>query len=169
MTKNTEPNVDNNQPIETSIQTDATNAIKSNQETKRKRLVSIEWIAASNETIDEIDSIEDDFAFVQRENKRRKIAISAKRAENKENIAMVPLLRCNGDGMVNSNKALVRVTKPPTDGKNGIEPNKLRAKYEKIHTNTVQKMNAQAEQLRMEISTLRTALANEQNAVRCLR
>lgn len=153
---------------------DATeNAVKSNQETKRKRLTSIEWMAASNETINEIDSTEDDFAFVQRENKRRKIAISAIQAENKENIVelSLPLLpQCNDDdGTCNSNKALVRVTKPPTDGKNGMEPNKLRAKYEKIHTNTVQKMNAQAEQLRMEISTLRTALANEQNAVRVLR
>lgn len=153
-----------------SIDTDTTNdALTSHQETKRKRLVSIEWMAASNETINEIDSTEDDFAFVQRENKRRKIAISAKRAENKENMAEPPLLQCCGDGTLDSNKPLGRLTKPPTDGKDGIGTNKLRAKYEKIHTNTVQKLNAQAEQLRMEISTLRTALANEQNAVRVLR
>lgn len=158
------------------IETTTTDVIKSKNETKRKRLTSIEWMAASNETINEIDSIEDDFAFVQSENKRRKIAISAKRAENKENIA-VPLLslstsaqRC-GNGTSYSNKPLARLTKQPTDGKIGIETNtnKLRAKYEKIHTNTVQKMHAQAEQLRMEITTLRTALANEQNAVRSLR
>lgn len=145
-------------------------AIKSKKETKRKRLISIEWMAASNETINEIDSTEDDFAFVQSENKRRKIAIAAKRAQNKENIAEPSSTRCCGNGTtVNSNKPLVRLTKQPTDGKIGIETNKLRAKYEKIHTNTVQKMHAQAEQLRMEISTLRTALANEQNAVRILR
>lgn len=146
--------------------------VKSNKEAKRKRLISIEWMAASNETINEIDATEDDFAFVQSENKRRKIAIAAKRAENKENIDMSPLpssTRCGGNGTVNSNKPLLRLAKPSTDGKAGIEPNKLRAKYEKIHTNTVQKMHAQAEQLRMEISTLRTALANEQNAVRVLR
>lgn len=156
-------------------ETTTSDDIKSKNETKRKRLTSIEWMAASNETINEIDSIEDDFAFVQSENKRRKIAISAKRAENKENIA-VPLLplsstttqRC-GNGTLNSNKPLARLTKQPTDGKLGVETNKLRVKYEKIHTNTVQKMHAQAEQLRMEISTLRTALASEQNAVRVLR
>lgn len=155
------------------IETDTTNdAVKSNHETKRKRLVSIDWMAASNETINEIDSTEDDFAFVQRENKRRKIAISAKRAENKENIAVTPSPLSTTslvDGKPNLNKPLVRLTKPPTDGKDGTEPNQLRTKYEKIHTNTVQKMNAQADQLRMEISTLRTALANEQNAVRVLR
>lgn len=149
---------------------DNVDAIKSKKETKRKRLISIEWMAASNETINEIDSTEDDFAFVQSENKRRKIAIAAKRAQNKENIAVPSSTRCCGNGTtVNSNKPLMRLTKQPTDGKIGIETNKLRAKYEKIHTNTVQKMHAQAEQLRMEISTLRTALANEQNAVRILR
>lgn len=147
--------------VEKSTKTNSTNAIKSKNQTKRKRLISIEWMAASNETINEIDSIEDDFAFIQSENKRRKIAISAKRAENKENIAVSPSL--------NSKKPHLRLTKQPIDGKNGIETNKLRAKYDKIHTNTVQKMNAQAEQLRMEIGTLRTALANEQYAVRILR
>lgn len=159
------------------IETSTADVVESKTEAKRKRLTSIEWMAASNETINEIDSTEDDFAFVQSENKRRKIAISAKRAENKENIAvsLLPLStsttqRC-GNGTSNSNKPLARLTKQPTDGKIGIDTNtnKLRAKYEKIHTNTVQKMHAQAEQLRMEISTLRTALANEQNAVRLLR
>lgn len=131
------------------------------KEIKRKKLTSIEWIAASNETINEMDAIEDDYAFVQRENKRQKIEISSNRKRNKEN--------CTRNIGTNSKAPPSSSTKPSKDGKNSTEPNKLRLKYEKIHANTVQKLNAQAEQLRMEISTLRTALANEQNAVRTLR
>lgn len=133
-----------------------------NKDVKRKKLTSIEWIAASNETINELDDIGDDYAFVQRENKRQKIEISAKRRGNKENCL-------NSPKSSNSKVPPSSSVKQPKDGKNSTETSKLRLKYEKIHANTVQKLNAQAEQLRMEISTLRTALANEQNAVRTLR
>lgn len=131
------------------------------KEIKRKKLTSIEWIFASNETINEMDATEDDYAFVQRENKRQKIEISSNRKRNKEN-------RPRNIG-INSSAPPFSSVKPSKDGKNSTEPNKLRLKYEKIHANTVQKLNAQAEQLRMEISTLRTALTNEQTAVRTLR
>lgn len=56
-----------------------------------------------------------------------------------------------------------------SDTKVSHEPDKLRMKYENIHTTTVQKLTAQAEQLRLEITILRTALANEQSTVRVLR
>lgn len=112
------------------------------KKTKRKKSTSIEGIGVESETSDV------EYAIVQHENKRQKIEIG------KQN-------------------DVIDVDKPsakqPKDAKNNTETNKLRSKYENIHANTVQKLNAQAEQLRMEIGTLRTALANEQNAVRILR
>lgn len=143
---------------------DITRTNGTNRDVKRKKLTSIEWIAASNETINELDDIGDDYAFVQRENKRQKIEISAKRRGNKENCLNSPKSDSSNSKVPPSSSV-----KQPKDGKNSTETSKLRLKYEKIHANTVQKLNAQAEQLRMEISTLRTALANEQNAVRTLR
>lgn len=47
--------------------------------------------------------------------------------------------------------------------------NPLQAKYENIHTTTVQKLTTYADRLRQEIGTLKTALASEQNTVRILR
>lgn len=123
---------------------------------KRKKLTTIDWITASNETINETAAIEEDYTFVQRKNKRQKIEINSNQKRNKENYE-------------HSKAPPSSSAKRSKDGKNCIEPNKLRLKYEKIHANTVQKLNAQADQLRMEINTLRTALANEQNAVRTLR
>lgn len=120
---------------------------------KRKKSTSIEGdaINVENETIDV------EYAIVQHDNKRQKIEIH----KNKENNPTP--IKTDGLGVVKS------TIKQPKDAKNNTETNKLRSKYENIHANTVQKLNAQAEQLRMEISTLRTALANEQNAVRVLR
>lgn len=134
------------------------------KKTKRKNLSVTESLAISSETINEIDASEAEYAIVQRANKRQKIEISTNKRKTYENGSKSH----NDDGLVSSKPPLSSV-KQPKDGKSCIETNKLRLKYENIHTNTVQKLNAQAEQLRMEISTLRTALANEQNAVRVLR
>lgn len=117
---------------------------------KRKKSTSSEGITVENEPID-VTNV--DYEIVQHENKRQKIEIL-----KSEEI----------DEKLNLDKSSVDAIKPK-DAKNHTETNKLRLKYENIHTNTVQKLNAQAEQLRIEISTLRTALANEQNAVRALR
>lgn len=137
-------------------------ALKKN--TKRKNLGLTESLAISSETINEIDSSDADYAIVQRENKRQKVEISA----NKRKVYEKSSKSLNDDGLVSTRPPLSSA-KQPKDGKSCAETNKLRLKYENIHANTVQKLNAQAEQLRMEISTLRTALANEQNAVRVLR
>lgn len=138
----------------------------SRKEIKRKKLTSIEWIAASNETINEIDAIEADYSFVQRANKRQKIEIELIPTEEEDKENCPRLRKCDGQS---SKGAVPRCVKPTIDGKTSTETGKLRTKYEQIHAVTVQKLNAHAEQLRMEISTLRTALANEQNAVRTLR
>lgn len=122
---------------------------------KRKKSTSTDEVTDSNEIIDENEI---DYAIIENEYKRQKIEIVANRKENKENEVTVPVK----DGLTPSNKA-------PKHIKCNDDNRKLRLKYENIHANTVQKLNAQAEQLRMEISTLRTALANEQNAVRVLR
>lgn len=53
--------------------------------------------------------------------------------------------------------------KPPTS------TNQLQAKYDNIHTTTVQKLTTYADRLRQEIATLKTALATEQHTVRILR
>lgn len=131
------------------------------RKTKRKKSTSTDEVADSNEIIDENEI---DYAIIENENKRQKIELVANRKENKENELTVPV----GDGLT-VEKPLMPSNKAPKDTKCNNDNSKLRLKYENIHTNTVQKLNAQAEQLRMEISTLRTALANEQNAVRVLR
>lgn len=122
------------------------------KKTKRKKSTSIEGIGVENETIDV------EYAIVQHENKRQKIEIRKHNENNKRT-----LIKSDGTDVDKPS------AKQPKDAKNNTEASKLRLKYENIHANTVQKLNAQAEQLRMEISTLRTALANEQNAVRNLR
>lgn len=144
--------------------TEKTSCVEMKKDIKRKKLTSIEWIAASNETINEIDALESDYAFVQHENKRQKIEIRTNRRGNKENNPK----QLKNDSS-HSKRAVSSSMKQPQDGKSSTETSKLRLKYENIHANTVQKLNAQAEQLRMEISNLRAALANEQNAVRTLR
>lgn len=116
------------------------------KKTKRKKSTIIETVGDENETIDI------DYAIVQNEHKRQKIEI------RKNN----PKPKAEGLSVEKSPAKQTKDTKQ-------TETSKLRSKYENIHANTVQKLNAQAEQLRMEISTLRTALANEQNAVRVLR
>lgn len=118
------------------------------KQTKRKKSTSIDGICIE-------DGI--NYTIFQHENKRQKIEIPSKCKQ-----------KSIGEGREILGKTLSASSKPK-DAKNNIETNKLRLKYENIHTNTVQKLNAQAEQLRMEISTLRTALANEQSAVRVLR
>lgn len=119
---------------------------------KRKKSTSIDGIAVENEGNDI------NYTIVHHENKRQKIEVP---------------LKCKEETPTNEKVVLEQPStsaKPTKDGKsNNFETNKLRLKYENIHTNTVQKLSAQADQLRMEISTLRTALANEQNAVRILR
>lgn len=121
------------------------------KKTKRKKSTSIEGIGVENETI----GIE--YAIVQHENKRQKIEI-----HKNQNIGPK-------SGKAEGSSADKSTAKQVKDAKNTAETSKLRLKFDNIHANTVQKLNAQAEQLRMEISTLRTALANEQSAVRVLR
>lgn len=120
---------------------------------KRKKSTSIERISVENEST---DTIHVDYKVVEHENKRQKIEIPSNRKSADE----------SGKSTLDKSSPVIA---KPKDVKNPTETNKLRLKYENIHTNTVQKLNAQADQLRMEISTLRTALANEQNAVRVLR
>ncbi|XP_055301822.1 centromere protein F isoform X2 [Sitodiplosis mosellana] len=121
------------------------------RKTKRKKSTSIDGIGVENDTND----IE--YAIVEHENKRQKIEIRKHKENNQTSI--------KADGLHMDKPP----AKQPKDAKPNAETNKLRLKYENIHANTVQKLNAQAKQLRLEISTLRTALANEQNAVRVLR
>lgn len=128
---------------------------------KRKKSTSIDGITVLNETIDATDIA---YAIIQNENKRQKIELLVDREANKENQT-----KLSNEERLTSDKSSISKEKSPKDAKCTNESSKLRLKYENIHTNTVQKLNAQAEQLRMEISTLRTALANEQNSVRVLR
>ncbi|XP_031635433.1 janus kinase and microtubule-interacting protein 3-like [Contarinia nasturtii] len=123
------------------------------KKTKRKKSTSIDGI--------ENEAIDINYAIVQHENKRQKIEIPPNLNGNISNPTKDD---------VDLEQTPPTTAKPTKDAKcNHTETNKLRLKYENIHTNTVQKLNAQADQLRMEINTLRTALANEQNAVRILR
>lgn len=126
------------------------NGTEKPQKSKRKITASVDELSV----IDDTDAFTQEYAIVQNENKRQKIEITR---SNKENNANAP----------NEKKPTTPSAKPKEV--KSTETNKLRAKYENIHANTVQKLNAQAEQLRMEISTLKAALANEQNAVRTLR
>lgn len=127
-----------------------------------------------NYNSESINNNEIGYEIVEHENKRQKIEIKKchQMANNKENEITTQT----------TNKANATTTTPATaviaaaaaekilqKQMKSNEPDKLRIKYENIHTTTVQKLTAQAEQLRSEISTLRTALANEQQAVRTLR
>lgn len=131
---------------------------------KRKKSTS-----SDSYVIDSIDGI--DYEIVQHENnKRQKIEIS-KSPENpsddKENNTHNESNDNEKSEMPSNGNVSQKLAK--TNTKANHEPDKLRMKYENIHTTTVQKLTAQAEQLRLEISTLRTALSNEQSAVRVLR
>lgn len=131
---------------------------------KRKKSTS-----SDSYVIDSIGGI--DYEIVQHENnKRQKIEIFKSPdnpSDDKENNTHnEPNNKGKSEPTSNEN---VPQKLAKTNTKASHEPDKLRMKYENIHTTTVQKLTAQAEQLRLEISTLRTALANEQCAVRVLR
>lgn len=137
-----------NENVQTNENTDA------KPKNKRKKSTSNDGMAIEHEAT---DTIHVDYEVVHNENKRQKIEIPPNH-RNKDS------LKLNGSNVEKSS-----IATKSKDVKIATETNKLRLKYENIHTNTVQKLNAQADQLRMEISVLRTALANEQNAVRVLR
>lgn len=154
-----EPNASDIAAInEMSIECDA------KRQTKRKKSTTIHGITGFDETTDATNV---DYTIIQNENKRQKIELVPNQPDDEET-------KENKTKSSNEEKLQAEKSSPPSakqskDTKGSNEGSKLRLKYENIHTNTVQKLNAQAEQLRMEISTLRTALANEQNAVRVLR
>lgn len=133
--------------------------------TKRKKSTS-----SDSYVIDSISGI--DYEIVHNENnKRQKIEISKDpetSSDDKENNTHNESNNKEKSELASSNgnfsPKLAKI-----NAKVSHEPDKLRMIYENIHTTTVQKLTAQAEQLRLEISTLRTALANEQSAVRVLR
>lgn len=137
-----------------------------NETIKSKRKQST---SSDGYVIDSIGGI--DYEIVHhKNNKRQKIEISKSpenpldgkenNTHNESNTKEKWELTSNG----NVSQKLAKI-----NAKASHEPDKLRMKYENIHTTTVQKLTAQAEQLRLEITTLRTALANEQSAVRVLR
>lgn len=120
---------------------------------KRKRSTPI---GATNEAINNpaID-------YIQCDNKRKKIDLQILDEENIDEKAML---------MKSSAVPATPTTKNIKD--NNQMPNvtnRLQLKYENIHATTVQKLTAHTERLRLEINTLRSALAIERNAVRVLR
>lgn len=122
---------------------------------KRKRSTPI---GATNEAINnaEID-------YIQCDNKRKKIDLQILDKENIDEKAML---------MKSSAEPATLTTKNIKDNNQMPMPNvtnRLQLKYENIHATTVQKLTAHTERLRLEINTLRSALAIERNAVRVLR
>lgn len=124
---------------------------------KRKNIVSVASLLIVDEATDDDGECDDvDYAIVQNANKRQKIQINRRNMNNRPSADI---------SHVNKENMSPKKFKEDVSG----EPNKLQLKYDMIHANTVQKLTAQAEQLRLEITTLRAALTNEQNSVRFLR
>lgn len=118
---------------------------------KRKRSTQIE--KSTDTAID----------YIQRNNKRKRIELHTFDKENIDKKVMLmrssvePATKHETKNMKDNNNQMTTVT------------NRLQLKYENIHATTVQKLTAYTERLRLEINTLRSALAIERNAVRVLR
>lgn len=124
---------------------------------KIKRKIPTSLAIYANKPLNDDDYDEVDYGIIQHENKRRKI-LKNRIASNKEN---------EMDSQIPATIESLAAKVHEKQAKN--LPDKLRTKYENIHTTTVQKLTTQAEQLRHEIQTLRMALANEKNTVKQLR
>lgn len=109
------------------------------------------------------------YTIIERDCKRQKIEVKVKRINGNADTV--------NDGQVADNQ--MRPVKPPVPPKpkhlvcrppqHILDRSKINAKLDTAHAVTVQKLSAQAEQLRHEITNLKAALSNERNAVRTLR
>lgn len=168
---------------QSSVDTNVSNNKKKRKNTNQTSLNAVGEIdSGCNCVTSDASNIE--YRIVQNENKRKKIEIPQQQRHvgsgNVVTEANGTLLR---DIIVLENACSINTEKPPLPPKPknikkmsiqtndccNCSNNKLRAKFENIHTTTVQKLTAQSEHLRLEISQLKTTLANEQSAVRALR
>lgn len=145
--------------------------------------------SSSNCVTSDASNIE--YRIIQNENKRKKIEILKhhQRAQSgnvvcdNEMLSNVDLKTPSSSVITNTNNIPTEKPPLPPKPKNikkmSIQSNdcckcsnnqsKSRMKFENIHATTVQRLTAQSEYLRLEISQLKAALASEQNAVRALR
>lgn len=139
------------------------------QKKRKQRNSAIVVVADGDVDCDSINGAM--YKIVQRNGKRQKIEVLT------DNGVCQGDIRGQGAAGATNNKNKENVKPPvPPKPKHLVcrppavfkEP-KIGTKFEQIHTLTVQKLNAHAQQLRQEINHLKTALTNEQTAVRTLR
>lgn len=139
---------------------------------KRKQINELIVVAGGDDIDGGIDCFQ--YKIIERDCKRQKIEIKKKRDN-------CDTSDCNGNPVHADQVAgnQMRPVKPPVPPKPKnlvcrppqfiLDNSKIKVKLESTHAITVQKLNAQAEQLRHEIINLKAALGNERNAVRTLR
>lgn len=166
-----------------------TNALSNKKKRKNTNQTSLNVVSeidsSSNCVTSDASNIE--YRIVKNENKRKKIEIQKQHQPSECVNAAFEKETVSNDDLKNASSVTAQnnipTDKPPLPPKPknikkmSIQTNnccscgssKLRTKFENIHTTTVQKLTTQSEQLRLEISQLKAALASEQNAVRALR
>lgn len=168
--------------VDTNSDTNAPSNKKKRKNTNQTSLNVVSEIDSSSNCVTS-DASNNEYRIVQNENKRKKIEIL--KQHHRPNAAFEKETLSND---VQKTASSVNINNIPTEKpplppkpknikKMSIQTNdccsssssKLRTKFENIHTTTVQRLTTQSEQLRLEISQLKAALASEQNAVRALR